>query len=150
MKLLSKISRRSFMALSILGTLSATAYAMLISRSSTYEDLVRSVLRKRLDYLELEQEGVSKFFNDFEKRYPFEDVANRFWLKTFEPVYSYTPFIQFSPLNGRFYVFEKLVVESYMLSTDFFLNGEDENQVVNYIAFHDPYEQPCFNPFGSV
>ncbi len=38
-------------------------------------------------------------------------------------------------------------VPRYLLSTDFFLNGEDETRRVTFIAFYHPRGTPCFRPF---
>ena len=38
----------------------------------------------------------------------------------------------------------------YLLSTDFFLNGEDEARPLKYIAFYHPRVTPCFRPFPNV
>ncbi len=38
----------------------------------------------------------------------------------------------------------------YLLSTDFFLNGEDEARPLRYVAFYHPRVTPCFRPFPIV
>lgn len=38
----------------------------------------------------------------------------------------------------------------YLLSTDFFLNGEDEARPLTYLAFYHPRTTPCFRPFPIV
>jgi hypothetical protein len=35
----------------------------------------------------------------------------------------------------------------FLLSTDFFVNGEDESRPLAYRAFCDPYLSPCYKPF---
>jgi len=35
----------------------------------------------------------------------------------------------------------------FLLSTDFFVNGEDERRALKYRAFCDPYLSPCYSPF---
>ena len=37
----------------------------------------------------------------------------------------------------------------FLQSTDFFANGADESRVVRYVMLHDPYINPCFNPFRT-
>jgi hypothetical protein len=36
----------------------------------------------------------------------------------------------------------------FLLSTDFFLHGEDESRQLGYRAFSDPYLSPCYSPFA--
>ncbi len=36
----------------------------------------------------------------------------------------------------------------FLLSTDFFTNGEDESRPLRYRAFCDPYLSPCYRPFA--
>lgn len=43
---------------------------------------------------------------------------------------------------------EDSVVSDYLLSTDFFANGADEQRAVSYVSFYDPYVRPCSNPFN--
>lgn len=40
--------------------------------------------------------------------------------------------------------------QSFLLSTDFFQNGADERRLVRYVAFYDPYQTPCYNPFARI
>ena len=35
----------------------------------------------------------------------------------------------------------------FLLSTDFFVHGEDESRPLAYRAFHDAYLSPCASPF---
>ncbi|MEX2208618.1 MAG: hypothetical protein WEF50_20575 [Myxococcota bacterium] len=36
----------------------------------------------------------------------------------------------------------------FLLSTDFFVSGEDESRPLAYRAFCDPYLSPCYQPFA--
>jgi hypothetical protein len=42
---------------------------------------------------------------------------------------------------------EDSLVSTYLLSSDFFLNGADESRKINYVAYYDPM-RPCQNPFA--
>jgi hypothetical protein len=42
------------------------------------------------------------------------------------------------------------LVPAYLLSTDFFLNGEDESRPPIFVAFYDPYVSPCYNPLAQL
>ena len=42
---------------------------------------------------------------------------------------------------------EEHVTTLYLMSSDFFKNGADENRVVQYLGYYDPLV-PCNNPFA--
>lgn len=44
-------------------------------------------------------------------------------------------------LNNAFYT-------TFLLSSDFFLNGADVKKPVTYLVLHDPARVPCHNPFA--
>lgn len=43
-------------------------------------------------------------------------------------------------------VFEEDVVLNFLLSTDFFLGGEEPARRVSYVALYDPFVNPCMAP----
>jgi hypothetical protein len=43
---------------------------------------------------------------------------------------------------------EERVVSTYLLSSDFLINGADESRVVRYLGFYDPM-RACGNPFAQ-
>jgi hypothetical protein len=38
------------------------------------------------------------------------------------------------------------IAARFLLSTDFFQNGADEDRPLRYVAYYDPYRSPCYNP----
>ena len=40
------------------------------------------------------------------------------------------------------------VLGQFLMSTDFFPNGADEQRTLNYIAFYSAYVSPCYNPLS--
>lgn len=76
-------------------------------------------LLKNFSYLKLSREDVEKYVADYGKR--FGRRGNR--------------------LNDAFYT-------TFLLSSDFFLNGADVNKPVTYLVLHDPARVPCHNPFA--
>lgn len=38
----------------------------------------------------------------------------------------------------------------FLLSTDFFMHGEDETRRLQFVAFYHPRATPCFHPFSIV
>ena len=40
--------------------------------------------------------------------------------------------------------------QKFLLSSDYYRNGADPKRPVHYVAFHDPYVSPCWNPFARA
>ncbi|GEM_PF-686776 len=38
----------------------------------------------------------------------------------------------------------------FLLSTDFFRNGADENRPVRFVMYYNPYRSPCYNPLAVL
>lgn len=76
-------------------------------------------IREYYEYLDLDPEGVQAFVTAY-------DAA-----------------------HGRHLVRGTLddALPRYLLSTDFFLHGEDETRRVQFVAFYHPRVTPCFRPF---
>ncbi|MCB0333657.1 MAG: hypothetical protein KDD55_09175 [Bdellovibrionales bacterium] len=146
---ISKISRRAFLFGVVLAGIGTSLAGLLCFRLFRYEHLIKAVLKKRLHYLTLDSSGVDRFTQDLVRSTPFHTLPNASFLQTFALVYKHTNLIETTPLQGRFYVFEHWVIERYMLSSDFFLNDEDETRPVHYLGLYHPYENPCHSPFPS-
>lgn len=119
----------------------------LLSRPG-YQEMIADIVKKKLGFLDLDPQGVAKFSSQFSEKYEkgylkvlMIDISRR----TMER------FDGFPRLNDRVKVFENLVAEQFLKSSDFFVNGQDESRVVKYrdIAFADPYLTPCANPFAK-
>lgn len=41
------------------------------------------------------------------------------------------------------------VVQKFLLSTDFFLEGGDETRTIAYARYHDPYISVCYDPINQ-
>lgn len=108
------------------------------------EQAIVAVLRKRLDYLRLDDDGLAAFARDVLRR----DAVSKTRLRALSAVG-----LMALPLdvvgvrpavlrNG-----EERIVTFYLLSTDFFANGADVSRVVRYLGYYDPFLRPCQNPF---
>jgi hypothetical protein len=79
-------------------------------------------LRAHFDYLELDVEGVRRYFADCGRyRHGFSRRL---------------------PLAPEVYT-------NYLLSTDFFRHGGDASRRVRYVGYYDPAVTPCNNPLAS-
>jgi hypothetical protein len=110
------------------------------------EDAVMRVLRKRLDYLQLDPDGVRRFAADVQQR----KFISRFRLTAIDfagPLYSEA---DVSP-DGRFGSVlrhgEDHLVTQFLISSDFFINGADTGRVVMYRGWFNPL-RACGNPFA--
>jgi hypothetical protein len=116
--------------------------------SATQEDAVLTILRKRLDYLQLDEAGVRQFARDFVANTTISGGKLRL-IAAFSPVYRR---LVFSPDNFLAHATrfgEERVIARYLLSSDFFTNGADETRTVRYVGFFDPMHA-CGNPFART
>ncbi len=113
------------------------------------ESKIVSVLRKRLSYLTLDEAGLRSFASDQTTKILAKRVSlNRMryhLVSTFGS--SYKRFERSSDTRSRVVQAEDLLVSTYLLSSDFFINGSAEARTVQYLAYYDPM-RPCGNPFA--
>jgi hypothetical protein len=109
-----------------------------------------SILHRRLGFLKLDEKGVHAFAKDqtdaaFHKKIPSWQRLRFHLLAAGIP--SYKRFFRSTDTRTRLRRLEDNLVSTYLLSSDFFLNGADESRTVNYLAYYDPL-LPCKNPFA--
>ena len=141
------ISRRRWFAAAASGV---AALAGLRYMTSDEEDGIVEVLRKRLDYLMLDEPGVRAFAADLTAHDNNNLRHSKLRLiDAAEPVYTRLPRSP-NALTHRLEHGESRVVSLYLLSSDFFLNGADETQPVKYRGYYDPIDRAraCGNPFS--
>jgi len=138
-------SRRTFLAVACAGLLGAGGWRFFRARD---EDAILMVLRKRLDYLQLDPAGIRSFARDLASRRLLSRGRLRLMM-TFSPLYR-----RFD-LNGQNFLAvairhgEERIVSNYLLSSDFFINGADQSRIVRYLGFYDPL-RACSNPFARL
>jgi hypothetical protein len=144
------LNRRRFLAAGLAGL---TGLAGLVSwrfiRSSD-EDAIIAVLRKRLDYLLLDDNGLHAFARDLaaqkiisSNKLRMLDVAGLIYTQLSITSYGNAP--TRAVRHG-----EERIVTLYLLSSDFFPNGADETRMVRYQGCYDPIRnpRPCSNLFA--
>lgn len=114
------------------------------------EAKIVSVLRRRLSFLQLDQEGLHRFANDqvsaiFHKRIPTWNRLRYHFLSAVAP--SFQRYYRSADTRSRVDKAEDALISTYLLSSDFLINGSDESRLVRYVAFYDPLI-PCGNPFA--
>jgi hypothetical protein len=145
------LNRRQFLATGIaaVGGLGGLATWRFIHSSD--ENAIIAVLRKRLDYLLLDEEGLHAFAKDLLA----QEVISRNKLRLLDftgVIYTRLPMIS-SNRNALTHAIrhgEERVVSLYLLSSDFFLTGLDESKPVRYYGYYDPMQRPrpCAHPFA--
>ena len=110
---------------------------------------IAAVLERRLNYLKLDPTGVRAFARDqtatlMNKKIP---TWNRLRYHFGGAMPAAPRFYRSIDERSRIAHFEDFLVSSYLLSSDFFLQGADESRRVSYVAFFDP-ARPCQNPFA--
>jgi hypothetical protein len=109
--------------------------------------VIQMIVRKRLDYLTLDPDGVQKFAQDMAALHVISKPRIQ-TLSLISPAYA-----QFSLSSGhsRFaYLLrhgEDRIVSTYLISSDFFINGADETRAVKYLGLLDS-RIACSNPFA--
>jgi len=139
------MKRRIFLLSGLAALSGAGAYLALAMHP---EDTIAMVLRKRLDYLQLEPEGVARFARDLLAKHVLSNARTRV-LSAARSVYS--RFSLSSGTNSLAYLLrhgEDRIVASYLISSDFFVQGADETRVVQYLGLLDS-RRACANPFAQ-
>jgi hypothetical protein len=138
------MKRRTFL---VSGAAAVSALAAWQFFGANTADVIQMIVRKRLDYLALDPEGVQRFAQDMAALH-VNSIPRIKALSLLRPAYA-----QFSLSSGhnRFaYLLrhgEDRIVSTYLISTDFFVNGTDESRVVKYLGLPDPM-RACGNPFA--
>lgn len=130
--------------------LSALPIGASIAWGSSSENLVRTVLEKRLgNHIVFDEPSLSVFVKDFLEHYG--DVDSKKWqvLRALAPVYRYSDVLSLSPLNDAIWWLEKDVLQEYLLGTDYFYYERyPSDQPLVYRGLYRPRQQPCRNPFA--
>jgi hypothetical protein len=116
---------------------------------SSNERAIADILKKRLDYLQLDESGVQRFAHDFAER----KILNRRLLNTVDalwPIYRYVPLKWHYSWATRANYAEERIVSNYLIATDFFANGADYAKPVMYLGYYDAMTHACANPFKQL
>jgi hypothetical protein len=126
--------------------LGLAAVGVRFSTTST-KDAVAAVLRKHLGYLKLDEAGVRRFADDLIAR----DLISANRLRVIGaagPLYAHLSMTAHNIVYDGVRHGEERIITNYLLSTDFFVMGQDEARVIRYLGFYDPV-RACASPFAS-
>ena len=142
------MKRRKFLFAG-LGVIAVVGAGGVVLGPRAAESEIVSHVRQRLSFLKLDEAGLRQFAKDqvavlLAKR----PTWNR-WKYHFMSVFSksFTRYEHSTDTRNRRQRMEDNIASTYLLSSDFFLNGADQSRVVQYLAFYDPL-RGCGNPFA--
>jgi hypothetical protein len=112
------------------------------------ESRIVAVVRRKLSFLQLDEKGLHAFAKDqvsalLAKR-PTWNRLKYHYLSMFAK--QFTRYNRSNDKRTRVERMEDNFASTYLLSSDFFLNGADESRIVEYVSFYDPL-RACGNPF---
>ena len=108
------------------------------------EERLKRLLRSRLHYLQIPDEAIESFTKDFiaDSETRFNHFRSSMYVAQ-RAIYGVEVFSERLP----FFRFERFVISSFLLSTNFFRQGADPSKPIRYVAYNDPYKLGCANPF---
>ncbi len=140
------LSRRGFMVSALAGLSGLLAWQLF---RGSMEDAIVSMLRKRLDYLTLDDNGLNAFARDAvangviaRPKLHLMAAAGSQYARLVSPGAGY---IGHTVRHG-----EERIISAYLMSSDFFISGADMSRVVRYLGYYDPLRRPCGNPFARL
>jgi hypothetical protein len=138
------VNRRRRFLLGLIGLCGAVVGWRLVTGRT--QDGIVAIVYKCVGYLKLDPAGVRQFALDLDAKHQISTSKLRLIAAT-APVYSHMQFDGTGDRSEQFRFGEDSIVTSYLLSTDFFTMGCDENRVVRYVALFDAV-RGCSNPFA--
>lgn len=132
------MKRRKFIAIAGLGA-AAVALPSLGYLATDFDTAIKGVVKRELHYLTLDEEGLNTYVKDFKIKY-----------KNIRALEQKIKAIYLLQIGGEQSALAADIANFYLYSTDFFIKGMKEDQLVKYIGEYDPYLSPCANPFTSL
>ena len=144
-----RLTRRSFLWFLVGG---GAAVAVGASAWSWFrgdpEAIVLAILRRRVGFLEPPEEMLRTFASDYlVSRASYRGTLARLSLLAV-PLRFASPY-RALPMGNPLRRLEDNMVSQFLLSTDFFAKGADEDRTPRYVGFNDPAQRPCRNPFAT-
>jgi hypothetical protein len=142
------MKRRKFL-LAGLGVVAVVGAGGIAFGPMAAESEIVSHVRSRLGFLQLDTPGLEQFARDqvavlLAKRPTWNRMKYHF-MSVFSK--SFTRYEHSNDTRSRRQRMEDTFASTYLLSSDFFINGADQSRTVKYLAFYDPL-RGCGNPFA--
>jgi hypothetical protein len=141
-------TRRRFVLIAA-GVVVAAAVGVVGIAPSVTEAQIVSHVRRRLGFLKLDEAGLQAFAKDqvaalLAKRPTWNRMKYHFFAVFTN---SFPKYDRSSDRRSRIERMTDGFASTYLLSSDFFVNGANPAQVVHYLSLYDPL-RPCGNPFA--
>ncbi len=119
-------------------------------RRDDSSDIVTSIIRKRLSYLDISDQDIIKYSSDLQRSLSPGIRTLASWAGIVEPIYSRIEIFHINAYAKKYFdEFEEFVVSRFLLSSDFFFYNAKEDRKIKYLGLY-PYAIPCSNPFAQV
>lgn len=119
---------------------------------SKCHQLVKKWVRDALPYLKLNPEGLDAFAEAFQER-EIEADSRTTWVVLSTYIWLYpvlTPLVRASGKGDMLDGMATLAPKRFLQSSDFFYHQADETRDIQFLAWFDPWERPCTNPFADL
>jgi|GEM_PF-4461102 len=140
-----KFNRRLFLLGGLASGISVTGYGIFKWLTGQPQDIVVAILKRRLGYLNINHDDLLRFSSDYVAFKKSEQKKLRLLSLASHPMRFFSPYAllpQGNPLRRL----ENNVVSQFLLSSNYFHDGEDDAKTINYIQFYDPLNTICANP----
>lgn len=149
------LTRRQFVllgALVLVGAVLTLGLSLAWARSDGgLARLIKTAVRKKLPYLEHDDDALSKFARAYVDQMPDYSKQHTALLAALLPVYAVSDLLSATPARGRIQLLENTVVTKYLMSTDYFYRAESASGPLRFIGLYwPPYSMPCGNPFANL
>ncbi|MFK5949855.1 MAG: hypothetical protein QM500_13920 [Methylococcales bacterium] len=113
-------------------------------------NFIKTLLKNKLNYLTLNEEGLEQYCEAFfikkSKTLMIKSGLAGISLQWIDDL----DIIKRKIGTERIATLEKELTLSYLLSTDFFINGSNESIPVNFVSYYDPNLPVCRHPFARL
>jgi len=141
-------TRRKFLLVSGALGLGVVVGGYVSWRNAKESDIVVAILKRRLPWIKVDDGVFEQYSLELvEERRNFKKQLRI--LSTFAPLATLATPYSLLPMKHPLRRIENYTVSNFLLSTDFFQNGADENKPVQYFGFYSAYKRPCANFFNS-
>jgi hypothetical protein len=142
-------SKRRFLIISSAVAIAGATGSLLYSWKTTVEtDVIVAILKRRLGLLNVDHQHFYTFSEELlTRRRKYRKKLK--YLSVFSGVLSIVTPYELLSMGHPLRRLENYTVSNFLLSTDFFQNGEDQEREIQYFGFYDPYKRPCANFFSD-
>lgn len=113
--------------------------------SRSFKKVVYNILVEDLKGLQVSEASIKQYLEDAEAEYYWGFTNGK---KQFVKAHYNIPLPL--PYSVKYKHFRTIIVGTFLLSTDFFINKMDVTKQINYLAYYNPYKRACYNPFSSM